>query len=348
MIKIQNIQALRGIAVLSVVFFHLLIIEQKYGGSKTILPNLLQFGMFGVDLFFVISGFVMVTVTRGKFQILKQASRFIYHRVARIYPTYWVYSILVLIIFLLQPSWVNSTQGNQVDILASFLLLPSHTLPLVMVGWTLIHEMYFYLIFFLILLLIPERHLLLTILSWGIGVVLLNIYLESSSPVINIISHPLTIEFIGGCLLAIIYHRKNVKIKSSILLMLVGLTLAASLYGYHSYQNITGLIEPLAWWRIIIFGIPALLMVYCFTNAERNGYVIHSSLIRVGDASYSIYLSHIFTLSASGRVWSMFSTDDFSDNVIMIPVLLFLVLMVGFISYRTVEKPLLKLTRRIA
>ena len=89
-------------------------------------------------------------------------------------------------------------------------------------------------------------------------------------------------------------------------------------------------------------------MVYCFTNAERNGYVIHSSLIRVGDASYSIYLSHILTLSASGRVWSMFSTDDFSDNVIMIPVLLFLVLIAGFISYRTVEKPLLKLTRRIA
>ena len=150
MIKIQNIQALRGIAVLSVVFFHLLTIEQKYGGSKTILPDLLQFGMFGVDLFFVISGFVMVTVTRGKFQILKQASRFIYHRAARIYPTYWVYSILVLIVFLLQPSWVNNSQGNQANILASFLLFPSQTLPLVMVGWTLIHEIYFYLVFILV------------------------------------------------------------------------------------------------------------------------------------------------------------------------------------------------------
>jgi exopolysaccharide production protein ExoZ len=95
--KIQNIQALRGIAVLSVVFFHLLMIERKYGGSRTILPDLFQFGMFGVDLFFVISGFVMFTVSRGKFQIPKQTLRFIYHRMARIYPTYWVYSILVLI-----------------------------------------------------------------------------------------------------------------------------------------------------------------------------------------------------------------------------------------------------------
>ena len=68
----------------------------------------------------------------------------------------WVYSILVLGVFLIKPSWVNSSQGNQVDILASFLLLPSQTLPLVMVGWTLIHEMYFYLVFSLVLMLVPE------------------------------------------------------------------------------------------------------------------------------------------------------------------------------------------------
>ena len=99
---------------------------------------------------------------------------------------------------------------------------------------------------------------------------------------------------------------------------------------------------------MVIFGVPALLMVYCLTNAERNGYVIHSSLIQVGDASYSIYLSHILTLSAIGRIWSMFSTDEVFDNIIMIPILLILVLMVGVISYLMVEKPLLKLSRRIA
>ncbi len=290
----------------------------------------------------------MVTVTRGKFQIPRQALRFIYHRVARIYPTYWVYSILVLIVFLLQPSWVNNSLGNQVDILSSFLLFPSRNLPLVMVGWTLIHEMYFYLMFFLIFLLISERHLPHTILSWGIGVVLLNFYLESSSPVISIISHPMTIEFIGGCFLAIIYYKKDVKIKSSILLILVALSLFASLYRYLSCQNITGFVEQLGWWRMIIFGVPAFLTVYCLTNAERNGYVLHSSLIQVGDASYSIYLSHILTLSAIGRVWSMFFTDQVFDNIIMIPILLILVLVVGFISYQMVEKPLLKLTRRIA
>ena len=113
---------LRGVAVLSVILFHLVPIEQKYGGSKTMLSALFHYGMFGVDLFFVISGFVMVAVSRGKFKQQKYALSFIYHRASRIYPTYWFYSILVLIIFFTQPSWVNSSQGNQMNILASFLL----------------------------------------------------------------------------------------------------------------------------------------------------------------------------------------------------------------------------------
>ena len=123
--KLLNIQALRGVAVISVVLFHLVTIEKKYGGPKTFLPDIFNFGMFGVDLFFVISGFVMIAVTRGKFQNTKQAIRFLYRRASRIYPTYWVYSILVLMVFWFNPTLVNSSQGNQVDILASFLLIPS-------------------------------------------------------------------------------------------------------------------------------------------------------------------------------------------------------------------------------
>ena len=346
--KIQNIQALRGIAVLAVVLFHFLYIEEKYGGSETLLPDVLQFGMIGVDLFFVISGFVMVTVTRGKFQKPKEAIRFIYHRLIRIYPIYWVYTLLLLIVYFIQRTCINNAQGNQVDILASFLLLPSHILPLVVVGWTLIHEVYFYLIFFIILLLTPERYLMYTVLLWGIGVGLLNFYVQTTHPVIMLISHPLTIEFIAGCLLAIMYFKKDVKIRSEILLIIVGLGLATSVYGFLCYQNITGSIVPLGWWRVIIFGFPASLTVYCLTIAERNGWVIHSSIIRVGDASCSIYLSHLLTISAFGRIWSLFSIDGVLDNIIMIPIILMLVLIVGFLSYLLVEKPLLKLSRRIA
>jgi exopolysaccharide production protein ExoZ len=348
--KLQNIQALRGIAVLSVVLFHLVTIEHKYGGTETILPFFFNFGLFGVDLFFVISGFVMVAITRGKFQDIKQALLFLYHRASRIYPAYWIYSLFVLCVFLIKPSLVNSSQGSQVDILSSFLLLPSETLPLVMVGWTLIHEMYFYLTFFLVMLLIKERHLPFVILLWGIVIIFLNVFLELTSPFSRLVSHPLTIEFISGCFLAIIFFRENNRLlETRSLLILTSICLIVSVYGYCLYHQITGQIDPQGWWRILIFGIPAILLVFSFVNAERNGNILHSSLVKIGDASYSIYLSHILTLSAAGRLWSMYySSNAAYDKIIMIPLFLVLTIIVGIASYHFIEMPLLRYSRRIA
>ena len=116
-----------------------------------------------------------------------------------------MYSLLALAVFLVQPSWVNSTQGNQVNLLASFLLLPSDKLPLVQVGWTLIHEMYFYLAYFSIMLLLPERALASALAAWGAGVVLLNLTVSPGNPALALVSHPLTCDFLGGCLVAVMF-----------------------------------------------------------------------------------------------------------------------------------------------
>lgn len=345
---IQNIQALRGVAVLFVVLVHLVSIEQKYGGAHPILPTSLDFGIFGVDLFFVISGFIMVTVTRGKFQNTKQALRFLYHRASRIYPTYWVYSLLVLAVFLVKPTWVNSAEGNQVNIISSFLLFPSDRVPLVMVGWTLIHEMYFYLIYFLFLLLIPEKHLVKAVGLWGLTVAGVNVSFDLVSPLANLVFHPLTIEFVLGCFVAVSFYRTNDKIFMNRLLQFTAFAvLLASMYGYDLYFTSSGGV-PGGWWRVLIFGLPATAIVFCFINLERNGLVIHSSLIKIGDASYSIYLSHILTLSAVGRVWKIFSTDSTWDNYVMIPILFIASIIVGMLSYRYIEKPLLAYTRKVA
>ncbi len=315
-----------------------------------ILPDFFNFGMFGVDLFFVISGFIMIAVTRGKFQNLKQATRFLYHRASRIYPTYWFYSLLVLGVFLFKPTLVNSSQGNEVNILASFLLLPSEKLPLVMVGWTLIHEMYFYLVYFIFLLLVAEKHLMKALVSWVLAIVMVNIYFELNGPIEKLIFHPLTIEFVMGCFLGIYFSRtinKN-KYRNSLLFLAASAVFIASIYGHNLYQSYTGHIEPQNWWRVLIFGIPAIIIVFCFLSAERNGFIIHSSIGNIGDASYSIYLSHILTLSAAGRAWSEVSLDSVSDNLVILPTLMILVVAVGMLSFRYIEKPLLFYCRKIA
>lgn len=349
MSKIISIQALRGIAVLLVLLFHLVTIEQKYGRSLNILPNFLNFGMLGVDLFFVISGFVMVVVTRGRFLNIKHAMHFLYHRASRIYPTYWVYSLLVLGVFLFKPILVNSSQGNEVNIVASFLLLPSDKLPLVMVGWTLIHEMYFYSVYFFILLFFSEENLVNALVLWATAIIGANFSLELNAPFEKLVFHPLTIEFIFGCFIAIYYFRENNKILRNYLLLSVAAAgFIASIYGQNLYHYYTEGIDPKGWWRILIFGLPALLIVFCFINAERNGFVFNSALVKIGDASYSIYLSHILTLSVVGRIWSGFSIDSTWDNFIMIPVLIISAIIVGMLSYRYIEKPLLTYSRRIA
>lgn len=345
--KLQSIQFLRGMAVLFVVFFHLYIMENKYNIFEKLLPDMFQFGAFGVDLFFVISGFVMVMVTRGKFQNLKQSIKFLYNRLTRIYPLYWFYTLLALTVFLIQPSWVNSSQGNQVNILESFLLLPSDKLPLVQVGWSLIHEVYFYLVYFLIFLLIPESFLLLVLVIWGLIFVTLNLILNPGNPYFDLIFHPLTIEFIGGCLLAILYYQtEKSKLGIKTLLALSGISLVFAVIGYEMYQTATGIIAPLGWWRVLLYGLPAWIIVYGLINAERSGFIFNKMLSQIGDASYSIYLSHLFTINVVGRIWAIFSVDDWWDNILFILITLALVLIVGFLSYWVIENRLLAISRK--
>jgi exopolysaccharide production protein ExoZ len=344
--KLQNIQALRGVAVLSVLLFHLVIIEKKYGGGGDLLPDWLRFGMFGVDLFFVISGFVMVTVTRGKFGQTKSALLFLYHRVSRIYPLYWVYTTLALLVFLVQPSWVNNSQGNQVDIAASYLLLPTGLLPLVQVGWTLIHEMYFYLVFFIILAFVPEKFLAWALLLWAAGIGISGF--PMSSPLTKVVFNPLTFEFIAGCLLAVHYHESPpLKVGGKTLAAAAVLGLVSAAFGFVRYNQSTGLM-PVNLAETLLYGIPAVVIVFCITHAERNGVLLPGFLVQLGNVSYSVYLSHLFTANVVGKVWGLFATDSLLDNAIAITIAFALALAVGFLSYRALELPLLKLTRKIA
>src|SRR5437868_1187412 len=94
--KLHNIQALRGAAVLLVLARHILVMEVNYGGGRTLLPEVTKAGDSGVDIFFAISGFIMVFITRGQFQKPGAIPAFFYKRAARIYPLYWLFSLLVI------------------------------------------------------------------------------------------------------------------------------------------------------------------------------------------------------------------------------------------------------------
>ncbi|MBA3023301.1 MAG: acyltransferase [Sideroxydans sp.] len=342
--RFHNIQALRGVAVLAVVLFHLASVELKYGGGGTLLPNWMDFGQFGVDLFFVISGFVMMVVTHDRTN-RSAATVFLVHRITRIYPLYWFYSILLLMVYFVHPAWVTGSQDRSIDITASFLLLPQEGYPLLSVGWTLVHEMYFYLVFFAIVWLTPVGRRMYAVAVWLLCVLAAYFGLGVDTPVMRVIASPLTTEFMMGCLIA--RYALSARVSGAKNPWLIpALALIISVPAYLYYRDVTGSVGPAGWWRILLFGMPAALVVWWAVHAERSGVLFTTLLRRIGDASYSTYLTHILTLALLGKLWARFSGPGLLDNLIMLPTLLLIALMVGAYSYRYVERPMLEACRR--
>lgn len=341
--KIQNIQGLRGIAVLFVVFTHMFHVETKYALFDYVVPELILIGASGVDLFFLISGFVMISVTRSVFQSRKGIQKFLYHRISRIYPLYWFYSSIILCVYFVQPSFVNSSQGNQVNILESFLLLPQNLLPLVNVGWTLIHEMYFYSVF-AVLLFLPKNYLLPGLIGWGGLILVGNIILSgSNNSFFEIYFSPLTLEFIIGCLMGILYFSRSIKGNANAIALIA---LAVWIVGYYLFREITGNETPSEWMRVLVFGFPAALALYAALLYEKNhGAIMPSWICKVGDVSYSVYLSHVLVLGVVGRFWSLFAVEGYWDNIVMLLIMLIAVLIYGQVSYRYIERVMLDKTR---
>lgn len=340
--KIKNIQALRAIAVLLVLLYHSMLMEAKYGGGERMLPDLFAFGTAGVDLFFAISGFVMVTVSRDHFGSPKAVAGFLYDRVTRIYPVYWVYSLVLAAVWLVRPELVNPSQGNQVDFLRSFLLLPGDILPLLMVGWTLIHEVYFYLVFTVILL-AGKRALTGSLLLFLFFVVSGNIvlaywYPAGKSAALSLVTHPLTVEFIAGCFIAKLAHRGAAS--NGFFAVILGAVLFIS--GCGAYYSVLPGSVPEGWLRLAIYGVPAALVLYGAVALEfKDGVLFPKYLNIVGDASYSIYLSHTLVISVIGLGWTLFPSTGYADNAVVLLLMAAASVIFGILSFVFMEKPML-------
>ena len=333
---------------LGVVAFHTLTIEQKYSAGDILLPDIFRLGQLGVDLFFVISGFVMVTVTRGRFGHNSETLRFLWGRFTRIYPTYWVYFFLTAVVFLIKPTWVNATQGHRADLLTSFFLLPSSQLPLVMVAWSLIHELWFYLVFS-VLLQWHERLLLPWLILWGGLVAGINLLVSADdlSATARIIFHPYSLEFIIGAGAALFTFSRLGRVVTSpwtllffLLLLPAGFTLV---YRFDVMANAdlrrAALVGSL-------FGIVIILAA---TLEKGNRIAVPKSMQLLGDISYSVYLSHILVLSAIGRLWKMAEPAPSSlvDNVSVCLLMLAFVVGYGWLGYRFIELPVLQISHRL-
>jgi exopolysaccharide production protein ExoZ len=297
MSELRTIQAARAIAANLVIFSHLFLVQARYTAG-TVLPAFTLYGIAGVDLFFVISGFIMVAVAgrdRGPIE-------FLWRRVTRIYPTYWLVSLAVLATALIAPTLVNSSITTPISLWRSFLLIPDRTYPLLAVGWTLVYEMYFYLVFTIFLAL--RISVFVGLVAWGVLIFVITVAIPdqvAASPVLRVASSPLTAEFMMGAIVGMLWRRRFVSGAIAVgALGLAGLVLSivyiAPMLSLAASPHLDG-------WRVLIFGIPVTLIVYALTGLEQ----LYASgrpaklLVALGDWSYATYLIHVLIISAIGR-----------------------------------------------
>lgn len=342
--RFYSLQILRAVAAMAVVVFHLRGVEIKYLPGPALLDGIARYADAGVDLFFVLSGFVMTTITAGHRPGAAAAGAFLARRAWRVLPPYWFFTTIVVVMMLIAPSMVNSSYSGQ-SVLASYLLLPHEQLPVLTVGWTLVHEAYFYLVFALIIALVPPRRLTTALLIWTAAITVAHAALPATTtPAQTLVVNPLTYEFIAGALVGI--HWRAIPRWCGLPLAIAGAGIAIASACTLPEQGPS--IMPV-WTRVGLFGSAAVALVAGAVVLERHYRPsLPGMLIRLGDCSYALYLSHIFVISAAGRLWAaMLPSTAWWNHTVFVLVSGIACCAVASLTHRLIEQPLLTLPRRI-
>lgn len=338
--KLYTIQYLRALAATLVLISHALL----YPLAEPVLAYG-RLGWFGVIVFFVVSGFIMVAVTgQGTFDPLK----FLRRRVLRVVPLYWLFTIVAAILALVLPGLFKTTIFDFGHLLLSLAFIPfynpaSHGLhPLYKLGWTLNYEMFFYLSFALLAVFNARHRAVLLTLAY-LALVTIGALVRPEDAIPAFYTSYMPLAFVAGVWLGLghlegwlgrLVQRHAVPLA---LIALTGLVLGFALD--------RGIMEDeLAFAGLLAASIGFLsLAVGMEQDLPRLGW-----LEALGDASYSIYLVHIFAVGAIAGVALRFVG---TGNPLVVGAVLLAAIMgglaAGWALYRLLEEPLMRRLKRL-
>jgi len=317
-----SIQYLRGLAAVLVLLQHVSYKDKVYSGGEF---NLFGLGHIGVDIFFIISGFIMTYTFRPKLG----AVRFLCNRVLRVIPLYWLTSVVALVGYCYAPSLIHDAKNP--EILASLLLLPSESKYLNPNGWTLSYEFLFYLVFSISFLPVSRfRFVLPSIILASLACIGFRHQFDDILP--RFIFSPMLVEFLFGMLIFQVYSRFDIGHSLNIVLSLVSAVLMlSSLFVYFSSIRV-GL-------RVIDLGVPAFFICVFIVSLESILMSYVSEFMKsLGDSSYSLYLTHAFTIGVAAFLLSNCGLNGSSFVFSGISILASVI--VGYLCYRYVESPM--------
>jgi exopolysaccharide production protein ExoZ len=331
---LPGLQVLRALAALAVVWFH----AGRYLADQ--IPHAWwRWGEFGVDVFFVLSGFVMVHATRDRTRVRD----FLAARVARIVPLYWAATLAMALLVWWLPQLFVAAQLTSAHLVQSLAFwphfspsMPGQVMPLLVPGWTLVHEMYFYLLFGLLLPLRPALRVAMATLLLSLGVLLAPRMSDSAdSAWAHFLGAPLMLEFAFGMMTGLAYRRGWRPSRT-----------LAWLAGFAGTALVVGTSQPEL--RVWSAGVGGLALLVSASNWQAGGAPSFALLHRLGDASYSTYLLHPFVLGA--LFLPLLRVPLLDQGVAGVAALSLLALLAsataGLLCHHWIERPLTRIARR--
>src|SRR5260370_17651655 len=158
---------------------------------------------------------------------------------------------------------------------------------------------------------------------------------EISDPVVGVITHPLTLEFIFGAAAGILIQKNGTALADStfvggIIIFMLVLSLSDDALGIVDGQN---------WRRVILVGAPCALIVYGLVGIEiKDRQTAPYWLVALGNASYSTYLSHVLVLSAIGRMFALMPNHNVYFETTFVIICIIAANIVGLLSCGLIER----------
>ena len=318
--KLLEIQILRAVAALAVVFVHIGI-DLRYWGKVDIAWT--DAGNAGVDLFFVISGFIMVYIAWDRFGVPGAPADFFIRRLIRIVPLYWIVTTGYLLL--------NSYPASR--IITSYLFIPdpgadAAKLPVILQGWTLNFEMFFYATL-AIALFLPRLAALCCVSALMAGIVLLRVPYYGST---------IILEFVLGLWIGFAYC-KQVCLSPAARIAVITLGAVAIVA--------TVFLPPQD--RLLTFGIPAALIVAgAVLGTPIPGTRVVRALVLLGDASYALYLTHpLMTRLCATSLRHLVGLEQGPQQTLYILVALAASVTLALVIHLAVERPIMTGLQRL-
>lgn len=327
---LQSIQILRALAALLVVFAHFEYIKPVVGG-------------FGVDIFFIISGFIMSYI------VDRSPRSFLYRRIIRIIPLYYAMTFLTAGLYLAKPLWFRNVIITPSALIKSLLFVPYHIKnsgPILTLGWTLNYEMFFYLsIAFFIRFLGSKKGMIACLIGLSLFV-LISTIITWESYVLRFWGSSIIMEFVGGGILYYFWKHRLVSTTQSVKNVFITLGFGALIFLMYA-EYAYGLSSK----RFLLFGIPAFFVTCGFLMLEsriNTQNKFHKTMVLLGDASYAMYLIHPFVIYGFLRlVYVRVGLQGPAYEFLGLLFSMTLVCILSVVFHRWFEKPVIHLLKSL-